>query len=282
MDASALRLLKCTLPSIAAAFAMAACNSNPQVTSVGKSVTTLEKFTGIANCGSTAPPAPDPQAWWNGMPAANHGFPFAGWETFRNVTGGCAQTRVDVYRAVVTFNLASVTGLKGLVQKAELVVSTHALPAAAGPGGAVTVGPFGQPGSITLFCPAQIGGAGSLVRFGPASAVPATSAAGSLEMLGANPFPMGTSTVYTLPTSFAVGAIAGASSPTTMAPSGVGTATITTDVSGAVTAALNAGAAGLSWMLTSNFEGPLPGQLPAAGTVDCRTSYDFDLRITHF
>jgi len=282
MDMSPSRVLKCALIAVVAAFALVACPGpvTPQVTSVGKSVTTLENFTGIVNCAPTEPPAPDPQAWWNSLPAANHQYPFAGWETYRNVTSGCAQTRVDAYRAVVTFNLASVANLKGLVQKAELVVSTRALPPAAG--SSVTVGPLGQPGSITLVCPAQLGGAGSLVRFGPAAAVPTTSPTGSLVMLGGNPFPTGTSIVYNLPTSFAAGPIAGATSPTVIGPSGTGTAVITTDVSGAVTAALNANAAGLSWMLTSNFEGPLPGDLPAAGTIDCKTSYNFDLRITHF
>jgi hypothetical protein len=184
---------------------------------------------------------------------------------------------VDEYRAVVTFNLTSVSNLKGLVQNAELVVTTRALPPAAGPGVAVTI-----PGIVALACPRGIGGAGSLVRFGPGATTPTTSAAGSLQMLGAtDPFPTGSGTVYTIPASNASGAVTPATSPTTIAPNGTGGTTITTDVTGAVTAALNANATGLSWMLTSNFEGLLPGDLPAAGTVDCRTSYDFDLRITH-
>jgi hypothetical protein len=224
MDLRVSRVLTRALISVVAALALVSCKVTPLVTSVGKSVTTLEKFSGIANCGTTAPPEPDPQAWWNAMPAA--------------------------------------------------------LPSAAGSGGAVTVGPFGAAGSITLFCPAQLGGAGSLVRFGPA-AVPTTSATGSLAMLGADPFPTGTSTVYTLPTSFTAGALANATSPTTIAPTGTGRANITTEVNGAVTAALNANAPALSWMLTSNFEGPLPAGLPAPGTVDCKTSYSFELQITH-
>src|SRR5688572_22674520 len=212
MAAPAARAIGATL-LVAITLPLAACTNPPQVTSVGKSVSTLERFTGMAGCGATAPPAPDPQAWWNALPPANHRYPFAGWETFRGPTSGCATTRVDVYRAVVTFNLASVSHLKGLVQKAELVVSTRALPPDARPGGAVTVGPFGMPGSITLFCPAGIGGAGSLVRFGPSAPVPATTGTGSLQMLGADPFPSGSGTVYTVPANNASASIPGATSP---------------------------------------------------------------------
>ena len=67
-----------------------------------------------------------------------------------------------------------------------------------------------------------------------------------------------------------------------MAPTGDGRTMITTDVTDAVIAALNADLTRMSWMLTSNFEGELPGQLPDDGIVDCKTSYDFDLRITHY
>ncbi len=282
MKRHAPRTIGTLLASLAAVLALASCQTvQPQVTSVGKSVTTLEKFSGMVTCAGSFIPPSTAHSWWNQMPAANHRYPFAGWETFRGVTAGCAQTRIDTFRAVATFNLASAAHLKGLVQKAELVVSTRALPAAAGPGGAVTVGPFGQPGSVTLFCPARLGGAGQLVRFGPNAAVPATTPLGSLNMLGSDPFPSGTSVVYTLPSQFAAGPIANATNPSTMAPDGQGGATITTDVTSQIVAALNVNFAGISWMLTSNFEGPLPGELPAAGTVDCRTSYDFDLRITH-
>jgi hypothetical protein len=253
----------------------------PQTTSVGKSVTTLQKTFGVAGCGASTGPS-DPQAWWDGLPPENHRYPFAGWETSRGVSQGCLQTRVDVYRAAFTFNLASVAALKGLVQRAELVVSTRALPPAARPGGVVTAGPFGDPSSVTLFCPQKVGGAGSLVRFGPAAPVPVTAGTGSLQLLGSDPLPGGTSTVYTLPPSFTVGPIAGATSPTTVAPDGLGGATIVTDVTGQVTAALNADMPGLSWMLTSNFEGELPGQLPVQGVLDCRTSYAVDLRVTHY
>jgi hypothetical protein len=265
------------LITLFAVCALVSCASTPTVTSVGKSVATLEKFDGVAGC--TNAPAPNPQAWWSAMPPANRQYPFAGWETFRNVTGGCANTRVDQYRAVATFNLASVANLRGLVQKAELVVSTRALPA--NTGDAPAVGPLGQPGSINLFCPRVLGGAGSLVRFGPNAAVPTTSPTGSLTMLGSDPFPSGTNIVYTLPAQYAGGPIANASNPTTLSQTGDQRAVMVSDVTGSVTAALNAGAASMSWMLTSNFEGPLPGQLAAAGTVDCKTSYDFDLRITH-
>lgn len=267
---------------VSAALVLGACASTPtpNVTSVGKSVATYHKSDVMAGC-TTVPTGLDPQAWWNAMPAANRQYPVAGWETWRNVTGGCANTRVDAYRAVTTFNLASVAHLKGLVQKAELVVATRALAPAARQGGVVTAGPFGQTGSVTLFCPRLIGGMGALVRFGPNAAIPTTTAAGDFTMLGAAPFPSGTNVVYTLPPSFTPGPITGAANPSTVAPTGDGRATITTDVTGAVTAALNADATGMTWMLTSNFEGPLPGQLPDGGSADCRTSYDLELRITH-
>jgi hypothetical protein len=281
MSASNVGRLGIVLTSGAAALVLASCQSvQPQVTSVGKSVTTLEKFDSVAGCGSTAA-TPNVQGFWNTIAAANRRFPFAGWETFRGTTTGCAQTHVDQYRSVVTFNLASVASLKGLVQKAELVVETRVVPPAAGPGGAVTAGPFGVAGSVTLFCPSNIGGAGSLVRFGPSAPVPSTTPQGSLQELGANPFPAGSGTVYTLPPSFTTGPIPNATNPTTVMASGTGGATIATDVTSQINAALNGNFSSISWMLTSNFEGPLPGQLPTAATIDCRTSYDFDLRITH-
>ena len=259
---------------------LVACESKaptPIVTSVGKSVATLEKFSGMTGCPN--PPAPDPQTRWNNMPAANRLYPEAGWETFRNLTGGCLNTRVDVYRAVATFNLASVAHLKGLVQKAELVVSSHALPANVG--STVTVNVTGQTARVVLRCVQNIGGAGSLIRFGPNATVPPTSATGSFTMLGADTFPSVIDTVYTLRPNFTAGPLAGAAHPTTLAPTGDGRATVTTDVTGSIVSALNAGIPSLTWMLTSNFEGELPGQLPTSGTVDCKTAYDFDLRITH-
>lgn len=258
-------------------------NVTPVVTSVGKSVTTLQQTSSIVNCAGTTPPMlpKEPQDWWNTMPVANHQYPFAGWEAFQTGVGGCAATRVDAYRAVVTFNLASVSNLKGLVQKASLIVATRVLPPAIGT--TLNAGPFGQAGSINLFCPTNQGGAGALVRFGPATAgnVPTTNATGNFEMLGTNAFPVGTNTVYTFPSSFHAGAVAGATDATTATLSGNGGSVYTTDVSGAVTAALNANAAGLSWMLTSNNEGPLPAALLSSGDFDCRTSYSFDLQITH-
>ena len=274
----ALPALRYTIAVTFAALTLASCASTPNVTSVGKSVATYEKFDGMDGC--TTVPAPDPQAWWVSVPAANRRYPFAGWETWRNLTGGCANTRVDQYRAVTTFNLASVANLKGLVQKAELVVLTRAFPADVDT--TITVRIAGQTGTVVLRCPAGIGGAGALVRFGPNAAVPSTTTAGEFVMLGSAPFPAGTSTVYTMPARFQAGPLTGATSPTTVAPTGGGQTTFTTDVTGAVTAALNADAPSMSWMLTSSFEGPLPGQLPDAGTVDCKTSYDFDLRITHY
>lgn len=267
-----------TMALLVAALAACASTPTPIVTSVGKSVATFERFEGMAGC--SAVPAPDPQAWWAAVPTANRRYPFAGWKTFRNLTGGCANTNVDMYRAVTTFDLASVSNLKGLVQKAELIVSTRALPPDVGRTLTVTIA--GQTGTVVLRCPAQLGGAGALVRFGPNAPVPVTTTAGDFTMLGPDPFPSGTNVVYTLPAIFTAGTLANATSPTTISPTGDGRTLITTDVTGAVTAALNADATGMTWMLTSQFEGLLPGQLPDGGSADCITSYDFELRITHY
>jgi len=259
------------------------CDKKTTTTSVGKSVATLQVTTSLAGCAGTPPPplATEPQDWWNAMPAANHLYPFAGWEVFQpGPTAGCSTLRLDAYRAVVTFNLGSVSNLKGLVQKADLVVQTRAMPPATGT--TLTSGPLGAAGSINLLCRSLEGGAGALVRFGPAAAVPTTTPTGDFQMIGTATFPAGTNTVYSFPTSAAAGSVAGATDPTTVSPSGTGGSVFTTDVTGAVTAALNANAQGLSWMLTSNTEGALPGALTTPGDFDCRTSYNFDLQITHF
>jgi hypothetical protein len=229
----------------------------------------------------------DPQPWWDGLPAQNKVYPFVGWSAHQPGPGGCKGVRSDSYRAVVVFNIASASNLKGLVKLAELVVTTRALPPAKRPGGVITAGPLGQTGSVTLFCQEALGGAGSLVRFGPNAPVPATSAPGKFEMLGSNPFPSGTNTVYTLPT-FTVpgqsiaGPIQGATDPSTISYIGTGGAVIVTNITSQMTAALNGGFTTIAWMLTSNFEGPLPAAFNVPATFDCRTSYDFDLRITQF
>jgi hypothetical protein len=285
-----------------AAACVAACDPQkppaaPVVTSIGKSVVTLHKASPLSGCTADqmpAPPAPatsapedqlDPQPWWDGLPAQNKLYPFAGWSAHQPGPGGCAGVRTDSYRAVAVFNMSTAAQLRGLVKKAELVVTVRALPPAQGPGATITAGPLGQPGSINLFCPQSLGGAGSLVRFGPNASVPAASPSGSFELLGANPFPSGTNTVYTLPTFLVpgqsiAGPIAGATDPSTIAPSGNGGATIVTDVTGQVTAALNGNFATMAWMLTSNFEGSLPAAFNVPATLDCRTSYDFELRVT--
>src|SRR5690348_35437 len=185
---------------IALAFVLmlSGCKNQTTTTSVGKSVGTYQATSGLANCGNTNPPPlpTDPGAWWSAMPAANHAFPFAGWEAFQTGPGGCATVRLDGYRAVTTFNLAPLSNLKGLVQKAELTVTTHAMPPNAG--ATLNSGPFGQVGSINLFCPTLQGGAGSLVRFGPAATIPSTSNSGSFQMLTmGTALPGGTATVYT-------------------------------------------------------------------------------------
>ena len=262
-------------------------------------VATFNKSSPLAGCnvaGIPPYPAPsssapglelDPQKWWNGLPAQNKLYPFAGWSAHQPGPGGCAGLRTDSYRAVAVFNMASASNLKGLVKTAELVVSVRALPPDQRAGAAITAGPLGQSGSVNLFCPVALGGAGSLVRFGPNAPLPPASAPGYFEILGPNPFPSGTNTVYTLPTFLVpnqsiAGPIPNATDPSTIAYSGTGGATITTDVTSQVVAALNGNFSTMAWMLTSNFEGSLPGAFNVPATLDCRTSYDFDLRITHY
>ena len=256
----------------------------PTTTTVRQTVATLQQSSSLVGCAGTTPPAlpQEPQDWWNAMQPANRQFPFAGWEAFQTGVGGCAATRVDAYRAVVTFDLGSVSNLKGLVQSAALTVRTRPLPAAQGT--TLNAGPLGQAGSINLFCVRNLGGAGALVRFGPGTAanVPSTSTAGDFQMLGASPFPAGTNVVYTFPNPVVTGSVAGATDPTTATLTGTGGSIFETNVTGAVIAALNANATSLSWMLTSNNEGPLPAALTTTGDVDCRTSYSFNLVITHY
>ncbi len=256
----------------AAAVFLAGCPVQPKTTFVGLAVGTLVKTTGLVDplntCNPAVPAAPDIQAWWNALPPNNRTFPFVGFELWRNTTDGCLESRLDAYRALVTFNMASVSNLKGLVTKAELIVSMRALPA--GVGGHSS-------------CIAFTGGAGALERFGPAAAgtLPPVTGAGSLVRLQpTEAFPSG-QTVFTFPKPWTVGNVAGAASPTTTTASGTGGAVFTVDVTSQVNAALNGGFAGMSWMLTSAFEGPLTSTAPPAGSVDCKTSYSFQLRLTH-
>lgn len=247
-----------------------ACDGNPPTTtSVGLSVATLVKTSGLVdtqnNCNPAVPAAPDVQAWWNALPPINRTFPFVGFETWRNTTDSCLESRLDVYRALVTFNMTSVANLKGLVTKAELIISTRALPA-----GVVPANPS---------CIAFTGGAGSLVLVGPAAAgtLPTVTGAGSLDTLQPNEaFPSG-QTVFSFPNPWTAGSV---TSTTTTTASGTGGAVFTVLVTGVVNAALDRGDAGMSWMLTSAFEGPLAG--PVASPLDCKTSYKFDLQITHY
>jgi hypothetical protein len=243
----------------------------PITTLVGVGVGTLVKTSGMIDvtntCNPATPAAPDVQAWWNAMPPANRIHPFVGFDLWRNTTDGCTTSRIDVYRALATFNMASVSQLKGLVTKAELIVKTRALPAG------VTAG---NPGCIPF-----TGGAGTLERFGPAAAaLPPVSGAGTLDRLQpADPFPSGT-LVFTLPRPWVAGSVAGAARPTTTTPDGQGGATFVVDVTDQVNAALNGGLPAMSWLLTSALEGPLSAPV-APGGLDCKTSYTFELKLIH-
>lgn len=244
----------------------------PLTTMVGRSSGTFVKTSGLIDvsntCTPATPPAPDVAGFWNAQPPTNRLFPIAGFEIWRNTTDGCTTTRLDTYRAVTTFNMASVSNLKGLVTHADLIVSPRALSAGVGAHPA---------------CIAFTGGAGTLQRFGPATAgnVPQFSAAGSLIQLPPpSSFPVATNTVFTFPIPWSSGTLAGASNPTSTLASGTGGATFTVDVTGSVTAAVNGGTTAMSWMVTSAFEGPLAA--PSATSVDCKTPYDLRLNITHY
>jgi hypothetical protein len=270
------------------ALAIIACNRPTQTTDVSVSVATLYKLSALddltSTCSPIVPPPPDVPGWWAAMPPANRRYPVAGFQLWRNITGTCTSSRVDAYRALATFNMASVSNLRGLVQKAELMIKTRALPDSAdkstGPGG------------TGVICPKFIGGAGALQRFSPAAAAALPSVSGPGEfhiLLGAvSPFPTATSTVFTFPSvpvggSFPVGSVPFASDPTTISPSGGNGMVTVTDVTSQVNAALNGNFAGMSWMLTSRFESIPAGlpPVPAGRALDCRTSYELIPRITH-
>lgn len=266
------------------------CAPNPPITplktTVGRSVATLVKTSGIelnTNCEPMVPPAPDYRAEWNAMSPTSRGFPFAGFELWRNSTPGCTQSRLDTYHALVTFNMAAVSRLKGLIQRAELVVDTYRKADSAGT--VVTLGPLGTTSAVNATCPSFLGGGGSVQRFSPAGAAslpPLSSAPSLIEFQGtANPFPMGT-TVYTFPARLNPGPVPGATSPTTVGASGNAGAVFVTDVTNTVNAALNGNHAGLSYTITSVFEGPLPFVVPAGRRPDCRTAYDIRLELTHY
>jgi len=226
--------------------------AQPITTPVGLSVATLVKTTGFVdsthNCNPAVPPAPDAQGQWNAQSPAGKTAPFAGFQIWRNTTDGCLESRKDVYRALATFNMASVSNLKGLVQTVTLTVKSQAIPSG-----------VGAPG-----CPAMTAGAGTFERFGPGAAgtLPAVSGAGSFDVIPpAGSFPTGQAVSVT---------------PT---PSGTGGFVFTLDVTSQVNAALNGGISEMSWMVDSSLEGPLPA--PATAQVDCRTSISFGMTITH-
>src|SRR5262249_49473144 len=114
------------------------CQNPPQLitTPVGVSVATLVKTTGFVdtshNCNPAVPPAPDAQGQWSSQSPSGKMAPFAGFQIWRNTTDGCLESRKDVYRALATFNMASVSNLKGLVQTATLTVKSQAIPSGVG------------------------------------------------------------------------------------------------------------------------------------------------------
>jgi len=253
---------------------LTACAPGPpittQITPVGLAVGTVVKTSGIIDvnndCSNAVPPAPNIQAWWSNLPPTNRLYPFVGFEIWRNTYDGCTSTRLDVYRALVTFNMAGVSQLKGLVKTAWLDVNTRVLPASTA----------ADPNCIKF-----TGGAGTLDRFGPTVSGLPVAANGTVRQLQApDPFPVGTNTVFVFPKPWTSGPVAGAANPTTSLASGTGGATFTVDVTNQVTAAINGGLQEMSWMLTSAFEGPLTS--PSPMSVDCKTSYKFALSIEHY
>lgn len=268
--------------------ALAACAPNraptPLETFVGSSTATVHKRiyrlpSGL--CSNQAPPAPDVTAWWNAMPPANRRYPFAGFEVWGGMNG-CQQSLADVYRAVVTFNIAGVSNLRGLVQRADLIVETRAMPDSAGR--LVSIGPLGTTSQVNASCPRLLGGGGQLQRVPPAAAggLPPVQGIGILHQLDtADALPNGQA-MYTFPPQFAAGPIAGATNPTTLSPNGTGGSAFVTDVTNSVNAAINGNFAGLSYIITSAFEGPVNFAVPEGHNVDCKTSYDVRLRLTHW
>jgi hypothetical protein len=189
-----------------------------------------------------------------------------GFEIWRNTFDGCATTRLDVYRALATFNLSGVSQFKGLLKKAWLDVNTRALPAGIG----------ADPNCIKF-----TGGAATLDRFGPTTTGLPVAAKGMLTQLqGSAPFPVGINTVFVFPQPWTNGPVAGATNPTTTLANGLGGATFTVDVTSQVDAALYGGHSEMSWMLTSAREGPLAAPLPTS--VDCKTSYSLALSVEHY
>lgn len=247
----------------------------PTTTYVGASTGTMVRTSGLVDadqdndCAVATPPAPDPQARWAAMSPTDRQFPLTGFEIWRNLSPGCTTSRLDVYRAYATFNMASIANLRGLVTRAELIVGPRALPAG--------VGAHPQ-------CVAFTGGAGALERFGPAteSNVPPFNPGGSLVVMppSAQAFPVSTNVVFTVPTPWAVGAVAGATNPTTTTATGQGPAAFVVDVTGAVNAAINGNMARMTYAVTSAFPGPLTAS--ATGGLDCRTPVEFRLAVTHY
>ncbi len=159
--------------------------------------------------------------------------------------------------------MTSVAALRGLVTKAELIVTTRALPASVG--------------STSPACDSKTGGARALFHFGPAAAnsLPPVSGLGTLTRLPpVAPFPVGNA-AYTFLRPWAAGNVADAANPTTTTAGGNGGAVFSTDGTSQAIAALNGKFAGMSWMIASIFEGPLAG--PVTNAVDCRTSCDLRL-----
>lgn len=159
--------------------------------------------------------------------------------------------------------MTSVAALRGLVTKAELIVTTRAGPAGVG--------------STSPACDSKSGAARALFRFGPAAAnsLPPVSGLGTLTRLPpVTPFPIDNA-ACTFLRPWAAGNVAGAANPTTTTAGGNSGAVFSTDVTSQAIAALNGKFAGMSCMIASLFEGPLAG--PVTNAVDCRTAYDLQL-----
>jgi hypothetical protein len=254
------------------ALLLTACVIPTQIAKVSPAVGTVVQTGGIVDvnvsddCSQSVPPSPNVQSWWNGLGTPNQWYPFVGFEIWRNTFDGCETTRLDVYRALVTFNLSSVSQWKGLLKTALLYVSTRALPAG-----------FGTDPNCIKFT----GGAGTLDRFGPTvTGLPVVGGGMLTQLQSPTPFPVGINTVFVFPKPWKYGPVAGAANPTTTLANGLGGAAFTVDVTTQVDNALYAGRSEMSWMLTSALEGPLTAPLPTS--VDCKTSYDLVLSVEHY
>jgi hypothetical protein len=268
-----MRLDVAVATSLALSFALAGCGSiRQQTTAIGPSVITMTmvQTKGIdpQNCNDWLSPSwQEQEAWWRSLPTSQPpragSNAVVGFELLFDTQGNCRKFRQDLYRAGVAYDLSQRQNLKGLVTKAELRFSSFALPSGIRPNN---------------LCQDVTGGGGSFIVLAPSASLPAAPL--RMAFLGsanaAAPWPAG-SRLFSIPQPWIAGSPAnGVSTGAT----GQGTAAFSVDVTAHVNAALERGAASLSFMLSGSDEAVRTVFPP--GAQDCRTTYNFgDLVLTH-